>query len=267
MAKQQVKKNEDAINIIEISRGECIFRVVGSSPMICNSMSEKVRQELLYPSRKKNSAERGMTVKHNPLEEYRRSVYRARDPKSPTRLIVPATALKKAIMGAALDTPGSSKAQIGRLVHVVNDQIPVWGLPELHMAVVRQAGINRTPDIRTRAILPEWALEFRVNFAVPMMNAQSIVNLVGAAGLTQGLGDWRVEKGAGSYGQFRMVEEGSEDEALFGRIVAEGGVDAQDAALEDPPRYDSETDALYQWWGEEHERRTSKTNVKAAKTA
>lgn len=259
------RKGKDAPSSIEISqlKTETIgLRLVGITPMIYNAMSSKVAQELLLPSKKKGKSEKESTLKHNPLEEYRRSVYRVRGDATPTRLVFPCGAVKEAISSAALDIPGAAKAQIGRLCWIEaetqdgqavrHQNLSVYGIPQLIMAVVRSADMNRTPDVRSRAILPEWAMYVEVSFVKPNLTAQAVVNLMAAAGTIIGLSDWRQQKGSGNYGQFRLV---GDNDAEYERIVSAGRREAQDTALENPTCYDVETEELLAWWQAETRRR------------
>ncbi len=163
-----------------------------------------------------------------------------------------ASAFKAALKSAALDLPGASKSQIGRLTYVEGDLVSIYGVPKLLMSVVRSADMNRTPDIRTRAILTEWACRVSITFVMPLLREQAVVNLLAAAGITQGIGDWRPQKGSGSYGQFALVGIGDAD---FDRIVATGGRDAQMAAMAEPECYDDETEKLLSWFDVESKRR------------
>lgn len=249
------KQRETEVNILEITQGKITFFIRGQTPLILNSMSQKAMHELLMPKGRKTAADKAQSLKHNPLEEYRGSVYRTRQNDAPTRLVFPSSAFKKSMGTAALDIPGAKKAQIGRLVWVVGDTVEVYGVPQLFMSVVRSADMNHTPDVRTRAILPEWACRITVQFVKPAINEQSICNLLAAAGVTVGIGDFRQEKGAGNYGQFQLVSDNDKD---YARIVKTGGLKAQDAALEDPEMYDIETEQLYTWFNAEMMRRTGK---------
>lgn len=240
------------ISIMEIQRGRIDFLVLGSTPMICNAMSSKASGELLMPSPKKNAAEKAANLKHNPLEEYRNSVYKTRGDSAPTRIYQPPNCFKKAIISAALDIPGATKSQMGRLISIIGDQIYIYGIPQLHMSIVRMADMNRTPDVRTRVILPRWAAYLTVEYTKPIIKDQAVINLLAAAGITQGIGDWRVQKGSGNYGQFSLVGTDNTD---FQEIVATGGRAAQDAALADPLTYNAETDELLSWFSVESKRR------------
>lgn len=235
---------KDEASVLEfraLDEGHVRFAVLGQSPIILNRMSEKSQLELAAPGGRKTAASKASTVKHSPIAEFWRAPYVLRDKDAPTLLAQVSTAFKKALASAALDIPGAQKAQIGRLSYVSGEYVPLFGIPELFMAVTRSADMNRTPDIRTRAIIRDWACYIEINYAVPLLNKQSIANLLITAGRTQGVGDWRVQKGSGSFGRFTLV---AEDHPDFLEIVANGGRTAQIAAMEESRAYDEDTEEL-----------------------
>jgi hypothetical protein len=239
--------------ITQLGYGEIEVGMMGLSPMVYNAVSLKARQELLLP-RTRTRASRATSLKHDPLEEYRNSVYRRRQFETgPTRLLFPCPAFKGVLSTAALDLPTDvTKAKIGRLTWVLGDKLDVWGVPQLKMDVVRNSDIGRTPDIRTRAILSQWACIARIRYMRPILNERTIQGLLHMGGLTVGIGDFRQEKGKGSYGQFGLCPL---DDEQFQQIVANGGMAAQDAALRQPEFYDAETEELYSWFVDEIARR------------
>lgn len=246
------KTPEVVSDILTVTTGEIVCHLVGTSPLILNRMSEKVWHELLMPRGRKTGVEKATTLKHVPIDEYRASAHTLKDEREPTLLAIPSTAFKGAIRTAALDMPGAKKAQIGRLTYIAGDYVGVYGAPKLHMAPVRSADMNRTPDIRTRAIVPEWACRLTITFVRPLIRAQNVANLLAAAGITVGVGDWRPEKGSGSFGQFRLVDP---DDAEFLRIIEEGGRVAQIDGLANPVCYDDETTELLGWFETERAQR------------
>jgi hypothetical protein len=198
-------------------------------------------------------AERQTHLKHDPLQEYRSSVYRRSDKeKGPTRLQFPAAAFKRAAASAALDIPTVAKTKIDRLTWAVGEMVDMYGVPQLYMNVVRSADQARTPDVHTWAILPQWAARVHMRFAMPILSQTIVMRLMAAAGRIIGVGDGRQEKGKMSFGQFVIVNE---DDERFQNIIKNGGMAAQDAALEDPMFYDSRTEQWYTWFTAEYEKR------------
>jgi hypothetical protein len=250
-------KKEAEVIIHEVPTSMDTFYVLGTSPFICNRMSQKAREELLLPKGRKTAAEKATSLKHDPLQEFRASPYLSTRPDSPTLIEALASMFKGAMKTAALDLPGARKTQIGRLVHVIGDRVSLFGVPQLFMSVVRSADMNRTPDVRTRAILPEWCAKVTISYVHSMIRTQSVANLLAAGGVTSGVGDFRPEKGAGNYGSYRVV---SEDHPEVRMLMRSAGRDAQEAALAFPRSYDDETDELLSWYNVEVKRR----GIKAA---
>lgn len=235
-------KEAAEIQVVKVQRGRVEFCILGTSPIILNRMSEKARHVLLLPN---PPGKTRSDLKHDPYAEFLASPYTDPDARGQTYLMCLAASFKKALCGAALDLPGATKAQLGRLTWVEGERLGLYGVPQLFMSVTRCADINRTPDIRTRVIVPKWACRVAINFAKPIINETLIANLLVAAGMTQGIGDWRAEKGSGNYGSFEVV---GADNPEFNRIVKAGGRKAQQAAMQTPEFYDEESHEMFQWF-------------------
>lgn len=248
------KKQEVEISVVKLSKGAIDFCIKGTSPLIYHRMGEKAKRELLFP-KKKTAADKAANIKHNPIEEYRDTVYRSKQPE--TLLMAPSIWFKAAISNAALDIPGATKAQMGRLVWVMGDEVPIYGKPELLMSVVKSADMNRTPDIRTRAILREWACHINVQFIKPNISSQSVINLLAAAGVITGVGDYRQQKGKSGYGQFEITAQSDID---YKRILKQGRK-VQEEALENPGFYDYDSEELYNWFYNEFTVRKGKDEM------
>jgi len=252
------------ITIMEVVRGRMDFCILGTSPLIMHRMSEKAWHELLAPKGRKNEAEKAANLKHDPIREFRDSPYLVSDSNAPALLALLATAFKGAMGTAALDMPGANKTQIGRLVYVSGDLLPVFGIPKVFMAITRSADMNKTPDVRTRAIVPEWACRLSIEFTKPILREQSIANLLSAAGFQSGVGDWRQGKGSGSYGSFKLV---SADDPDFVRICKTQGRAAQQDALDHPIAYNDETSEMLAWFDSEVKQRGFSPTSAAVKPA
>lgn len=260
------KKSEGVeIQIMEVQQGRLRVNVVGTSPILLNRMSEKAKRQLLLPPKPTNRADRNSRLKHVPLEEFNAAPYKLTDDDAPTLLAVPGASFKRALASAALDIPGTNKSVIGRLTYVPNEYVPLYGIPKLYMTVVRSADINRTPDVRTLVIVPEWAASFDIDFVKPNLNEGAIANLIAASGIFVGVGDGRPEKGKLSFGRFQMVSDGDQ---TFSRIVDGGTREVQVAAMEAAVPYDSETASLLEWFDVEIAARShTKLTPRAVSTA
>lgn len=241
-------KESAEVQIVEVKRGLIEFCILGMTPLILNRMSEKAMHELLLPKGKKTATDKAANLKHDPYAEFLASPYLDVSGEGPTYILHLASGFKRGMAAAALDVPGSSKAQIGRLTWVEGERIPVYGIPQMLMSVVRSADMNKTPDIRTRVIIPKWACRIQVSYAKPLLNETAITNLLVAAGLMQGTGDWRNEKGSGNYGSYELV---SQDNPEFRLLLKTGGRKAQEAAMAAPLPYDRESRELFDWFSQE----------------
>jgi hypothetical protein len=250
MAKAPVKKASDEIVITDLRTLDCDFWLLGLSPLLCNAMSLKSQLALLSPETqsRNTSAERARAFKHEPTAEFRDSINRM-PVGSDTLIALPLTAVKKALATAALDIPGTRKAEIGRLISVATTggpggfgKVGVYGIPRLHMAVVRMADAAKTPDIRTRAMLDEWCVRITLKCVVPKLTQLTVARLLMAAGITCGVGDGRQEKGALSYGSFTVVED---DDPAVQKLISTASRAAQEKAMAEAEFADEDSAALY----------------------
>lgn len=245
------KPEQTAIEIQEIKMGRIRCNIVGNTPLIMHRFASKAWHELLLPSPKKNNAERAETLKHDPVGEFREALYMNRSSAEPALFHYPSNAFGKALAAAAIDIPGATKAQMSRLTSICSTQINFFGRPELFMAMVRSSDMARTPDVRSRPIFPEWACSVEIQFVSTLVKEKQIINLLAAAGVIVGLGDWRPQKG-GPYGQFRLTDDRDED---FIRIVESGDRSAQLEAVTEARPYDVDSEELLAWFKDEVSRR------------
>ena len=102
-------QKETAISVEAISTKTIRLALLGTSPIILNRMTAKVRQELLFPALKLKKEERSHRLKHDPIAEFRDSAGRDNNPDGPTEIVMPATAFKGALASAAVDADTEPK--------------------------------------------------------------------------------------------------------------------------------------------------------------
>jgi len=250
-----VKTQNTTMEIHALKQGRIKLRMIGQTPMYFNSMGAKAWRDLLVGGGKKTAAQK-KDIKHNPEQEFRDSVYKKST--GDTYLCFPAAGVKGAMSTAALETAGITKSSVQRLIFLPESHIQIWGKPYMKMDIVRSADMNKTPDVRTRAFLPNWCAEVEIRFVTPTLSSHSIVSLLQNAGQIVGIGDFRQEKGRGGYGTFSVA--GSEDmgdmQEIWDEITQEGR-DIQEAAMNDPECFDDQTAELMEFLQEERLRRAA----------
>jgi hypothetical protein len=254
--------SEKAVQILEIKQDERTFHLLGTSPLIMHRFSQKAWQELLFPSEDLNKAARQQVLKHDPQAEFRGAFYRNRDENRKAMFHLPNGMLHGALAQAAIDIPGAAKAQITRLTRVTDLNIDLYGTPQIFSAMVRNSGMTRTPDVRTRPIFPEWACSLTIRWVRGLISERDIFALLQGAGVIVGIGDWRGERG-GPFGAFEVVygrENGANAAMLeqwekYQRIVKLQGRKAQEEAYRNPDFYDEDTTDILSWFEAEIQRR------------
>ena len=110
--------------------------------------------------------------------------------------------------------------------------------------------------IGTRAYLPRWCAEVDIAYVQPTLSQYSIVSLLTNAGSIVGIGDFRQEKGRGSFGTFDVLTEDSmgDYQKDWDELMKEGR-DVQQEALDHPVYADEQTNELMQFLDEERARR------------
>ena len=229
-------KPSETIAIQALDRRKVLVTIVGETPLIVNRMSAKARHTLMLGGRRKSAAER-LELKHHPIEEFRESMYIEPDAEGPV-VQFPVIAFKSAMATAALVTPGMKKTDVQRLVYIPSEFCPIYGVPTLRMDIVRSSDMNRTPDVRTRAMFREWATQFELEFVAPALAMTGITTLLNNAGIVAGVGENQQDVGKGSFGTFQVADDIPES-ILNCR-------DAQEVALGSPEPANRESAELLQ---------------------
>lgn len=246
------KNGSVELQISPLKRGRLTLRLIGETPLYFNAMSAKARRDLLLGGARKTAAQK-KDIKHDPIAEFQSSVYR--EESGPTLLGFPAPAVKAAMATAALETEGVTKTSVQRLIFLPHYRLQIFGRPLLKMDVVRSADIGKTPDVRTRAFLPRWATQVEIAYVTPTLSAHSIASLLVNAGIVCGIGDFRQEKGRGSFGTFRVL--GPDDQDDEWDALMEEGREVQEAAMEAAEPVDAETRELLAQFRQEQLRRAA----------
>ena len=239
------KSDHQVIEIVPIKRNIIDLRIIGETPMFLNTLAQKAQHELLCPAGRKTASDKKLHMKHDPLVEYYDSARHLKE--GPTEIGFPIIGIKSAMCTAAIETAGATKTGAQRLIFMPGNYVSVYGIPKLDMRIVRMADISRTPDVRTRAVLDKWCLAVRIHYVIPQLTARSVTNLLCNAGVLIGIGDFRQDKGKGSYGCFRVIGDNDKDKE-WDDLVKRGGREAQRKAFDNPQPYNAETEELLEYY-------------------
>ena len=218
------KHTAGTVAVKPISVARLVCHVVGVAGLYHHRMSLKATNTLLVGGRKKTATEK-REVKHHPRDEFRDSMHLGG--RSPGPLVqFPGSGFKRALRTAAIESEGITGAAVDRLIWVEDEMVGIHGIPFLRMDVVRSADMNKTPDVRTRAFMPEWAASFTISYC--RLSIGDVNTLLQNAGHIVGIGDFRQEKGRGSYGRFMVAGKDAFDARMTTHEEQVAAVEAAD---------------------------------------
>ena len=217
---------DNVISLRALLAGKTTFKrfsqwIVGDTPLITHSWSEKARLDMLRKQVKAVKAA-GRQAR-DPEEDFRNSLYEIRKDV----YAFPTTATKLALMSAAHMDKGISKTAIlsnvwldcamykvtPALAGAVCDMplTRIYGAkPEMREDMVRVgSGLNKTSTLAYRAQFFPWAAKVSGRFNPTQVPPEALAFLFDEAGRACGLCDWRNEK-RGVFGAFHMADEQEE---------------------------------------------------------
>lgn len=201
------------------------LRIVGDTPFICHAWSKKSRQQMADTQNKKAKAQK---VPHKPAIEFADSLYWLTEkpnldnledeealkiladvvPKS--KFGFPSAGFKTSAINAGFQQGRlKQKAGTGELAkttargafYIVGEFVEIEGTPTIREDLVRLNG--KSPDFRYRGEFKNWAAWIDIKYNKTVISIEQIVDLFMFAGFSNGIGEWRPEKG-GTFGTFHV---------------------------------------------------------------
>lgn len=179
--------------------------IVGTSPLIVHKWSEKAKRQML-------DAQQGRKMpkeKRDSVADYEASMYRM-----PNGYGFPAVAFKAATVDGGYQLGAAKKTELrawlffqGEMHPEFDEQqlVPIEGTPRMREDVVT-VGVKGT-DLRYRGEFTEWRSVLTVRYMANRLDAESVVSLVNAGGLTIGVGEWRPARD-GDFGMYQVDPDG-----------------------------------------------------------
>lgn len=186
--------------IAPINRKRAIIRITGDSRLVTNQFSAKAKQAMLDKMRGIVVA-RGKRPIRVPEEDYEASKYLDDD----GRCCVRSVSIKCAMLDSAVEIPGTSRAHLQRMFHVIGDLLPIEGEPKMRedTVTIRDSMGKTSTDLRYRAEFFPWSIDVPIVYDQDGVTLDQLVNLVGRAGFSAGIGEYRVQR-RGNWGMFSV---------------------------------------------------------------
>lgn len=188
---------------LEVVQREIIeVAIEGASPLIPHKWSEKALR--MMREAQSGSKARPKHEPKVPKDEAEAALYRLAD----GRPAMPATAFKAAMVGAARLFQGVTMTALKAAIFVHGEGTDQLVAIEGEMSMREDTPRNATGvvDLRYRYSFWPWSAVLRVEFLTAMVDKESVIALVDAAG-NGGVGDWRPSAPkslTGTFGRFKV---------------------------------------------------------------
>lgn len=192
---------EKTIEIPEIRRQRIRVELVGESPLITNRFTEKSKTDITDKQGGKATVKKPPRVPENEFKSAMHLMNGNGKPKYGVRAI----SIKKAMATAGMRFADQSKVGIFGMVMVHgNDRglVEILG-PAPQMGEDMVVFNRKVTSIAYRPYFSPWRVEVDIDFMSNFISMEQVVNLLNLAGMTVGIGTWRVENG-GDKGTFRV---------------------------------------------------------------
>jgi hypothetical protein len=177
-------KLSDKIVIPRPDRRQMAVRVKGTTPLICNKFSEKMKEQI---QQKKGQQPKQKKGKSDPQAEYRASMYEL----GRGRYGFKANAFKLAMIEACRFVDGLPMTIAKGAFHVLGDMVEIKGKPTMRTDTVRVPPKRGGADLRYRGEFKKWNVELSLVFDANVISGEQLANLCAAAGWHIGVGEQR----------------------------------------------------------------------------
>lgn len=215
------------INPIKLQKAR--ITLVGDTPLIVHSWSEKAKKEMLAAQQKTKKDKKAMDIR-DPFAEFMDAAYwitpepEEKTPEAFEKAIAngakfgfKTSAIKQAALAACyragiipnmtgmkcmfyINAAGDTYKETGEELAVIRTDKP----PVLREDMVKIGGIAKTADLRYRPAFIDWKIDLVVTLIdVGVFTMESIINAINMGGYMNGIGEWRMERD-GDFGRFHV---------------------------------------------------------------
>lgn len=209
-----VAKKEVGIELPRLDIRMMDVTVVGDSPLIVHSWSEKAKREMLG---KQMKSAKGAKEAKDPRADFESSLYRLGD----DAFGFPSIGFKAAAVTACTSVAGITKVAARQAFHILGEDVDVRGAFEGTSARQNLVRIEGRPptmredmvkvgmgtaDLRYRGEFADWYAVLSVRYNANVLSESQILNIINVAGFAVGVGEWRPERD-GMSGMFHVATE------------------------------------------------------------
>lgn len=225
-------KKADAQTIIEIKPiklQKARITLVGDTPLIVHSWSEKAKKEILAGQQKQKKDKKARDIR-DPYAEFMDACYwitpepEEKTPEAFEKAVANGAkfgfktiAIKQAALAASyragyipnmtgmkscfyINAVDGLRSENGEELAVIRTDKP----PVFRQDSVKIGGIQKTADLRYRPAFVDWKIDIEVTLIdVGVFTMESIINAINMSGYMNGLGEWRMERD-GDFGRFHV---------------------------------------------------------------
>lgn len=230
MASTKKETGSQVITIKPIKLQKARISLIGDTPLIIHSWSEKAKKEMLAAQQKEKKDKKAMDIR-DPFAEFMDAAYWITpEPEDKTpeafekaikegaRFGFKTTAIKQAALSACYRAgiiPNQTGMKCMFYINAADDdlyresgeelvEIKSSKPPIMREDMVKIGGINKTADLRYRPMFVDWRIDLIVTLIdVGVFTMDSIINAINMGGYMNGIGEWRMERD-GDFGRFHV---------------------------------------------------------------
>lgn len=210
------------VKVRKLNLVEMCVRVVGLTPLIMHAWGWKARNILegrtVNDKREDDGPKPRAKKEPRDPDGYRKGCYHMLEGQPETegaKYGVPCMTFMKALQGVAVDLEDLSAAKVKRSIRLKPDGWDSEGEPcyllKRHSQPVARRDIvkvgkfpNKQPDVRYRPEFKQWGVDVTLIYDADVIAPASVVNLLNRAGFSNGILEYRPERG-GLYGTFQVM--------------------------------------------------------------
>ena len=174
------------------------IKIIGTAPYLQCRFAAKAIAKIMTKQQAGSTATKGKKASHPPRDyddDFKGAIHKSAD----GWYGIPATAFRQAAISACRLV--NFKATLAKLSIFIDaegydevDSTPLVRIdskPEKHVMMGRNSDMNRTPDVRVRAIYKKWSATLTVRFDEDQFHTADVVNLFMRIGQQVGVGEGR----------------------------------------------------------------------------